>query len=208
MLKREYGKSQEMKTNNDSRSVAVALAFCLTLNVLSPLAAQTEPTTEPVGRSSTQGEGQIKGRVTGTETTALAGATIIAYHLSTETVFRSKVTDGKGNFTIDGLPYGYFDVAVQTADGLFVADQVVNVPPSGKVSMSMALVVGTTGESAPRGFAGLDQAAAGVAQVDSKKSGSFWKSSKGIAVLGGIGGVVLLAIALSGSDDDASPTFP
>jgi hypothetical protein len=158
-----------------------------------------------------EGEGRILGEVIGPDGSKLAGATIIAYHLSTEEVFRSLPTDGKGHFELAELPYGYFDVAVQTDDGLFVADQVVNVPPSGKATMNMTLVAGTTSDTPPRGFAGLDTPATGVARVDAKQhGGSFWKSSKGIAVLGGVGAAVLLAIALSGNDDEqpVSPITP
>lgn len=187
------------------RAVASLVALALIVNTASPLIAQTEPAPEP----ATSGEGRIVGQVSLPDGSAATGATIIAYHLSTETVFRAEIADAKGRFELAELPYGYFDLAVQTDDGLFVSDEVVNVPPSGKTSVNMTLSPGLTSDTPPRGFAGLDQTATGVAQVDSKASGgAFWKSAKGIAILGGVGGAILLAIALSGGDDDEQPASP
>ena len=157
-----------------SRAMAALVAIAVFANVVSPVIAQSEDTPP----TAATGEGKITGQVAVADNSAVVGATIIAYHLSTETVFRSEVTDGKSNFALGELPYGYYDLAVQTADGLFVADQVINVPPSGKASLSMTLSPEMTSDTHPRGFAGLDQAATGVAQVETKGSaGGFWKSS-------------------------------
>lgn len=139
---------------------------------------------------------------------SVAGATIIAYHLSSERVYESTPVDGSGNFSIDNLPYGYYDVAVQSANGLFVADQVVNLPPSGKASLNMTLSRGGTDESAPRGFPGADEAPIGVAMIETKDKGAFWKSPGGIAIIAGAGAVLLAAIALSGGSDDEQPASP
>lgn len=141
----------------------------------------------------------------------MAGATIIAYHLSSERVYRSEVTDSSGNFSIADLPYGYYDIAVQSSTGLFVADQVINLPPSGKASLNMTLSPGGTDESAPRGFPGAEEAPIGVAMVNKKEKMAFWKSPGGIAIIAGAGAILLAAVALSGGDDDeqpASPTVP
>ncbi|HXV76836.1 MAG TPA: carboxypeptidase-like regulatory domain-containing protein [Candidatus Polarisedimenticolaceae bacterium] len=162
--------------------------------------ALAEETVEPAPAA---GQGQLVGQVSTPSGTAVSGATVVAYHLSSESVFRSADTDAKGRFKIAALPYGYFDIAVQTGDGLYVADQVVNVPPAGKASLTMTLYAGAADQEAPRGFAGIDQAPSGVARVESKASaGQFWKSAKGVAILGGIGGAALLAIALSSDEDE------
>jgi hypothetical protein len=154
------------------------------------------------------GEAQLRGRISAMDGASVAGSTIIAYHLSSEQVFRSDPMDGSGNFSIDGLPYGYYDIAVQTPGGLFVADQVVNLPPSGKASLDMTLSRGGADGSAPRGFPGADEAPVGVAMIDQKEKGAFWKSPGGIAVIVGAGAVLLAAVALSGGDDDEEPSSP
>jgi len=154
------------------------------------------------------GEAQLRGSISAQDGASVAGATIIAYHLSSEQIFRSDPMDGSGSFSIEGLPYGYYDIAVQTPDGLFVADQVVNLPPSGKAALSMTLSRGGTDASAPRGFPGADEAPVGVAMIDQKEKGAFWKSPGGIAIIAGAGVVLLAAIALSGGDDDEQPASP
>lgn len=154
------------------------------------------------------GQAQLRGSISTQDGASVAGATIIAYHLSSEQIFRSDPMDGSGSFSIEGLPYGYYDIAVQTPDGLFVADQVVNLPPSGKAALSMTLSRGGTDASAPRGFPGADEAPVGVAMIDQKEKGAFWKSPGGIAIIAGAGVVLLAAIALSGGDDDEQPASP
>jgi len=161
---------------------------------------------EEEGDEAQAGTSRLLGRVSAPDGSALIGATIIAYHLSTEKVYRSGPTDGKGGFEITGLPYGYFDLAVETEEGLFVADQVVNVPPAGKASVTMNLMRGGTDESAPRGFLGAEDPPSGIAHVgtDKDKKG-FWGRPLGIAVIAA-GGVGLLLIATGG--DDNKPASP
>jgi hypothetical protein len=178
----------------------------LTVVLLVPLGsislAQDEEPTIPVGQA------QLQGRISALDGSSVAGATIIAYHLSSEQVFRSEVIGSSGDFSIVDLPYGYYDIAVQTTNGLFVADQVINLPPSGKASLNLSLSRGGTNESAPRGFPGADEAPVGVARVAKKQKGAFWKSPGGIATIAGVGVVLLAAIALSGGDDDEQPSSP
>ena len=74
---------------------------------------------------------EIRGKVLGTDGRPAAGAVILAFHLATEEVF-TVTANAKGSFRLSDLPYGYFDLAVRSADGLYVADQVANVSPTGK----------------------------------------------------------------------------
>lgn len=182
------------------------ISSLLTAVLLFPLGAL--PRTQAQEGEIPPGEAQLRGSISTADGSSIVGATIIAYHLSSERVFRSTPVDGSGNFSIADLPYGYYDVAVQTANGLFVADQVVNLPPSGKASMNMTLTRGGTDASAPRGFPGADEAPIGVARIDQKEKGAFWKSPGGIATIVGVGVVLLAAIALSGGDDDEQPASP
>ena len=156
-------------------------------------------------QESAPGSSVLTGGVNGPDGSPLAGATVVAYHLSSERVFRSAPTDGKGQFTMTGLPYGYFDVAVETGSGLFVADVVINAAPSGKTAVKFELASGAQGT--PRKFPGTDIDPVGVARVNRKVgSGEFWRSPKGIGLIGGLGGVALLALASGGSNNDPSPS--
>ncbi len=138
------------------------------------------------------------------------GTILNAYHIDTQQVFRSEPARNKGAVTIEGIPYGYFDLAVEMDGKLYVASQVVVVPPSGKVVISLVLEpYEEDGSSAVRGFQGSDSPVEGVARLSRKAVGKeFWRGPAGIAIITGISGAGLLAIA-SGSDPaPISPIVP
>jgi hypothetical protein len=154
------------------------------------------------------GEAQLRGRISSLDGSSVTGATVIAYHLSSEQVYKSESIPDSGDFVIDNLPYGYYDIAVQAPAGLFVADQVINLPPSGKATLNLSLSRGGTDGASPRGFPGTEEPPVGIAMTDQKDKGSFWTSAGGIAVIAGAGAVLLAAIALSGGSDDEEPASP
>jgi len=70
---------------------------------------------------------------------AVAGATVYAVHLDTKQVFKSTASGANGEYQITGLPFGYYDLAVETTDGLYLANRVVNAPAGEKVEISLLL---------------------------------------------------------------------
>jgi len=151
---------------------------------------------------------ELSGRILDASEAPMAGVKVIAYHLSSEKVFRSDATNAKGEYLITGLPYGYFDLAVETEGGIFVASQVVNVAPASKNVVTLSLgQPGAIAETASRSFPGTDQAPIGEARVQEKLGGSdFWRSPKGVGILAASGGALLLAIAGGGGSSNASPS--
>jgi len=181
-----------------------ALPVCLALLIFSAQLA-------PLRAAADQTGSNLSGRILSEAGAPVTGATVLAYHLSSEKVFRSGATDAKGGYEVAGLPYGYFDVAVETPQGLYVADQVVNVPPSGKVVLTLNLYPYTEAMADEgRSFPGTEQQPVGVARVQEKlKGGDFWKSPKGVATLAGGGAVLLLLLAGGGGDGgETSPATP
>jgi len=158
---------------------------------------------------SLQGNSEFVGKIQSADGKAVEGARVLVYHLSTEALFTSEPTGRGGDFKLSELPYGYFDVAVETPEGIYVADQVVNLPPSGKATASLSLTqFEDAGARPPREFSGSEIQSVGWARVKEKLRGkAFWKSTAGIAILAGAGGVALLALASSGGGDD-SPASP
>jgi hypothetical protein len=134
----------------------------------------------------------------------------LAYNLSTEAVHRSEPSDKRGKFLIGDLAHGYYDIAIETADGLFVVNRVVSVQPGAKAVVELILVpYAKAPAELPRAFPGSQDPSTGVAQVERKPTGKeFWKSPKGIAIVGGTGAAVLLLIALSGDDSSEPPASP
>jgi hypothetical protein len=156
------------------------------------------------------GNSKLTGKIVAADgKTGVGGATVLAYHLASEQLFRSEPTNSKGTYQIDNLPYGYYDVGVQTESGLFVGNQVVNMPPSGKTTLT--LTVTSFAEGAPasqaRPFPGITEPSTGIATTAEKVSGrDFWRSPKGIGIIAGGGALLLAWIASSGSSSEDPAT--
>lgn len=169
-----------------------------------PMASVVAGEPEPAAPNS-----EIRGKVLGTDGRPAAGVEILAYHLATEEVFTT-TTDGKGRFTLADLPYGYFDLAIRSSDGLYVSDQVANVSPTGQNVIAFRLQTFHSSTRADqRAFPGADGIPVGLASViDQRMVGdSFWRSAKGISIAAGSAAVILLALA-GGSGSTPSPTLP
>jgi hypothetical protein len=194
-----------MNSTMKCRSLSYALALALILSAMpAPLAEET------AGGGSSELSGRILSSPDGAEA---AGATILAYHLSTEQLFTSDPTSGGGQYSLTGMPYGYFDLAVETAEGIFVADQVVNIPPSATAVLTLTLVLFSAGDPGSvedrRAFPGTEDDPIGVARVEQKlRAGDFWSSKKGVAMLATGGGVALLLLAGGGGSSPRSPSNP
>jgi hypothetical protein len=184
----------------------ITLAAVLAVSAMPPIGAEEIDASPPA-----QGLSIILGKVFDvTGKTPVVGATVLAYHLSTEQVYSSSPTNPKGVFEIPDVPRGYYDLAVETAEGLFVGNQVLNVPPDGKaiVHFDLDSFSAPAGQGA-REFPGSERPSSGVAQVDERPTQKdFWSSTKGIAILGSIGGVGLLLLASDSGDDEPSPFIP
>jgi hypothetical protein len=193
------------------RPVALALVILLAVP-LSALSAEETGTKPPVG------DAKVKAKVLKSDgKTSLAGATLRGYHLDTGQVFSSSPTNAKGECEITGLPHGYFDLTVETEDGVFVGNQVVNVPPSGSAVLSFTLTNFAERSAAwwsgktQREIPGTNKPSQGIAEIRLKPVGrEFWTSPKGIAVIGGAAAAVLLLLASGGggSSGSSSPSTP
>jgi hypothetical protein len=172
-----------------------------------PPAASPAPTA-PVAR------GRILGKVLAKDgKTPVVGAIVRASHLRTAEVVASAPTDRGGDFALDSIAYGYVDLTVETPEGAFVASQVVSVPPDGSLALTLVLQrneelpQGWWSGRQPRALPGTDKPALGVATVQERGAG-FFRSKKGIAILGGAGALALIALSGGGGGGEtpASPS--
>ena len=189
------------RTAKDTWTASLLLTACF-FAPIAPVAAD-EP--EPVVLTSDFG-----GKVYGTDGQPAAGFEILTYHLATAELFTAS-TDVKGEFTLEDLPYGYFDMAVRSSDGLYVADQVARVSVTGRNFVELRLqLLGSSAQADLRAFAGANEAPMGLALLtDQRMAGpSFWTSPKGISTLAGGGVAVLVLLSGGGSDPPASPFGP
>ncbi len=156
------------------------------------------------------GLSRIEGKVRTADSKAATGATVHAYHLSTGRLYSSSATGSGGSYRIEGLPFGYFELAVETADGLFVGNQVVNVGPASRAIVLMTLAPYAAqpqswwSSNERRPFSGSEAETSGLAEVQRRLSRrEFLRSTKGVVVLSTVGAAALLVIAAS----DDSETF-
>jgi len=140
---------------------------------------------------------------------AQESGTVLAYHLATGEVFRGELGP-KGEFSIPGLESGYYDIAVETTDGLYVANQVVNAPPGGTASVKYDLTTSVALGEGPRPFPGSDQQASGIARLTSGgPKGGAGMSGKKVATWGTAGGIAAVLLLSGGSSGgSSSPSNP
>ena len=152
---------------------------------------------------------EFRGKVQGMDGQPAAGVEILTYHLATAELFTG-TTDGKGAFTLVALPYGYFDLAARSADGLYVADQVANVSATGKNVVKLRLQAFSPSIRADRrAFPGANEIPVGVARViDQQRVESFWRRPKGISIFAGGGALAQLVLGGGSSEPAASPFVP
>ena len=184
------------------------LAVTVTAALLSTpaLAAKSKEPKPPKGS-------RILGQVRSADgKSAAAGVVVEVRPLDGGTVHRSKPTDKRGRFSLEGLPYGWAELVVTGEGGSFLGDQALNLPPGSKVEIKLNLLpLADRPESwwterhlePPADVTGAN--VAGLAQSSQKLTGvEYWKSPTGIAILIA-SGVVALAVIASGGRNYTAP---
>jgi hypothetical protein len=180
-----------------------ALAVALVAVLAAPVSAATPGKSK---RVKAQAGSRIEGRVVNTDEKPVSGAVVSVRSLDGDATWTSPPSDAKGRFELSGIPYGWADLVVSTAEGEFLGDQAINLPPGTKVVMNFTLLETADKPAswwadrrveAPNGLT-LDQVA-GMAQSSQRLTGvEYWKTPAGIAILASAGVVVLAVIAAGG----------
>jgi hypothetical protein len=163
---------------------------------------------------SEEGLSELKGKVFASDgSTPVAGSTVRAYHIASGKIYNSKPTDASGSYLLSRLPYGYYDLAVETKDGLFVSTQAINVAPNTKLNVSFSL---TAFDERPEWWEGkekpqipaMQEESSGIAKILEKKGPkAFWKSGKGVATIL-VSSAVVIGLAAAGGGDDGGAASP
>jgi hypothetical protein len=198
-----------MRSSRLDRPAALLLALLLVLPAWAPSALAQEAR-EP-------GRGSLRGKILlDDQKTPAVGATVRAVHLDTNEIFEGAPTTADGKYEVKGLPYGYYNLIVETDGALYLSNRILNVPPEKKVEASFALTESRPEEKEwweaepSRRVPGMDRPPDGVARIIEKRdTGSFWKSGKGIAVMVGGGALIVGALVLTAdSSSDETPQSP
>jgi len=152
------------------------------------------------------GTAKIVGKIIDSHGKKVPNARLLAYHLSSERLYTSEPGDG---FRLTGLPFGYYDLAIETPDGIYPTDRVLNLAPSGSVVLILTLSPYRPGEELrKREYPGSEIEPVGWAELRKKLKGrEYWRSPKGVAILSIIGGGALLALAVGSSSEDLATQF-
>jgi hypothetical protein len=187
-----------------TKHVAWMLIACL---VAGSLPAQARPKEKTAGEGKTRVQGRI---VRADGKTAAAQVTVKFVPLLPDSPTTTVATNAKGWFVAEGVPVGYHDLVVEAEGAAFVGNQVINVAPAGR--QELEIVIARRAERTESWWSGREikplpggGEADGIAELRPKLGGKdFWTSPKGLAILGGIGAAVLLAIASGGGGSSAS----
>jgi hypothetical protein len=183
--------------------------------------------TPPAVSAPVSAHAEIRGNVFGADgLTAIPGVTVKAAHMETQRVYTSDSTGADGVYRFRDLPPGSYDLAVQTAQGLFAADALVEAKAGRRTTVSLAIRPAARQEEKPEEQEGekpaeqtpeegkkegeepADKPAEPQAQKPPKKSGGFWRSPAGAAVAIVAGAVVVGVAANSAVGDDEEDDEP
>jgi len=182
--------------------LALVVSMCLVFGpaLTAARAAQASPE-EETGRGSLHGtlyQPDEKG--------ALAGAKVTAINVRSGKAYTSNVTTENGNYDIDRLPAGTYDVVIEIGGNIFVTDRIIDVGPGESVSKSYSVQPQRPANRkiakmpAPKGSATL------VGEMELKPP--FWTSTGGKVLIGVLGAGAAAAIISNGGSNNASPSSP
>ncbi|HZI94180.1 MAG TPA: carboxypeptidase-like regulatory domain-containing protein [Patescibacteria group bacterium] len=176
---------------------------------------------------------EIRGNVLAADgLTAVAGVSVKAANMQTRQVYTSQPTGQNGMYSLQNLPAGSYDLAVETSHGLYPADTLVDANAGKRLTVSLALKpVAKPGENAkddppapPKPEEGTkdegkkdegkkeegkkDQPASPPEpqpQKKPKKTGGFWRSPGGAAIVIVAGAAVVGFAANNAAGNSSEP---
>jgi hypothetical protein len=182
-------------------ALALVLSFCLA----SVPALTAVPAAQAAGEEI--GHGSIHGTLyQPDEKGPLAGGKVTAINMRTGKQYTSNVTTENGNYDINGLPAGTYDVVIEVGGNLFVADHVQDVGPGESASKSYSVQPSRPANRvipklpAPKGSATI--VGETVAQAP------FWTSTGGKVLIGVLAAGAAAAIYNATKSNKASPSSP
>ena len=123
------------KARGGDRIVAAVLAVTLATYWIPATALASTAPVAPATRAA-----EIRGSVfSGDGLTAIAGVSVKAANMETHTIYTSSSTGSDGIYKLTDLPAGSYDLAVQTPQGLFAADALVEAMEGRRTMVSLAI---------------------------------------------------------------------
>ena len=159
--------------------------------------------------SAETGHGSIHGTLYQTdESTRLAGAKVTAINVRTGRQYTSNVTSDNGDYEVQGLPAGTYDVVIEVAGNVFVADHILDLGPGEGVSKSYSV---QPQRPANRLVAKMPPPKGSATLVgETAVQAPFWTSTGGKTLIAILSAGAALAIydATKSKKHEASPSSP
>ena len=153
------------------------------------------------------GRGSIHGTLYEPDEKApLADAKVTAINVKTGKQYTSNVTTQNGNYDINGLPAGTYDVVIEVAGGVFVTDHIIDVGAGEGVSKSYSV---QPQRPANRMVAKMPKPKGSATVVgETELKPPFWTSTGGKVLIGVLAAGAAAVIYNAANDNNASPSSP
>ena len=184
-------------------ALALVVSICLTFGPALQVARAAQ------GAGEETGHGSIHGTVyQADEKESLAGAKVTAINVRTGKQYTSEATGKSGNYDINGLPGGTYDLVIEIEGKLFVADHILDVGQGESVSKSFSI---QPNKPANRTIAKMPTPGGSATVVgETELKPPFWTSTNGKILIGvlTIGAAAAIINAANNNDNNASPSSP
>ena len=185
-------------------ALALALSICLaSVPALTTFRAAQAAGDEEVGHGSIHGT-----LYQSDEKAQLAGGKVTAINVRTGAKYSSNETTDNGNYDINGMPAGTYDVVIEVGGSLFVADHIQDVGPGESVSKSYSLQPSRPANRAIAKYP-APKGSASIVGETTLQSPPFWISTGGKVLIGVLAAGAAVAIYNNTKgNNNASPSSP
>ena len=147
----------------------------------------------------------LKGRVVGADRKSPMPGAVVHAVGPDETVVSSSPAVAKGNYLLKGLPPGTYMLAVSVDGGVFSVESPVGITSPQAFRVDLAAVPAEGASFSVPGLTATPRGFAYIVQGKQPGKSTFWRSPKGIALLGVTAAAVALILAESGGSDEEEP---
>ncbi len=155
------------------------------------------------------GHGSFRGTLyQADEVTPLVGAKVTAINVRTGKQYSSELTAQSGEYLVDGLPGGTYDLVIEVGGNLFVVDNIIDLSPNESVTHSFAVQPERPASRTISKMADPKGSAIPVGETTPAVS-NFWRTPGGITLLSVLGaGAAAVIINNAGHGSKGSPSAP
>ncbi len=150
----------------------------------------------------------LKGRVLGADHRTPIPAAMVHAVAADGKVVSSLPADAKGNYVLQGLAPGAYTLAVSAQGGVFSLESQVGVTSAKTFRVDLAVVQADGASFVVPGLALGPRGFCYIIQGRKPEATTYWRSPKGMILLGATAAAAGMIVAGSGGDDEKEPVSP